>query len=105
MFFYKSEEIDKNQRINLNIDNEFIYEILDRLTKNNNLAYRITGKHIIITKARTSNQQGILVTGVVTDTHGEPIIGANIMEREVLLMVRSQISMVNSRYPCLPIRY
>ena len=36
MFFYKSEEIDGNQRINLNAKNKLVSEILDEITKNNN---------------------------------------------------------------------
>ena len=48
MFFYKSEEIDSNQRFNLKADNKEISEILNEVTKKNNLSYAITGKHIII---------------------------------------------------------
>ncbi|MFQ8829292.1 MAG: STN domain-containing protein [Parabacteroides merdae] len=56
MFFYKSEEIDNNQRINLNVKNKLVSEILNEITKNNNLTYKITGKHIIITKLSSENQ-------------------------------------------------
>lgn len=58
MFFYKSEEIDNNQRINLNVTNKLVSEILNEITKNNNLAYKITGKHIIITRV-VSEKSGI----------------------------------------------
>ena len=34
MFFYKSEEIDNNQRINLNVKNKLVSEILNEITKN-----------------------------------------------------------------------
>lgn len=81
MFFYKSGEIDNNQRIDLKVDNKLVTEILNELTKNNNLTYKITGKHIIITKGGDSNQQGRLVTGIVKDTNGEPITGANVIEK------------------------
>lgn len=37
MFFYKSEEIDNDQRINLNAKNKLVSEILNEITKNNNL--------------------------------------------------------------------
>ena len=57
MFFYKSEEIDNNQRINLNVKNKLVSEILNEITKNNNLTYKITGKHIIITKLSSENQE------------------------------------------------
>ena len=81
MFFYKSEEIDNNQRINLKVKNKLVSEILSEITKNNNLTYKITGKHIIITKATTTSQAPRKITGIITDENGEPIIGANIVEK------------------------
>lgn len=81
MFFYKSEEIDNNQRINLKADNKLVSEILNEITKNNNLFYKIVDKHIIITKATVSNQKNKLITGIVTDENGDPIVGANIIEK------------------------
>lgn len=81
MFFYKSEEIDNNQRINLKVKDKLISEILSEITKNNNLTYKITGKHIIITKATVSSLVSRKITGVITDENGEPIIGANVVEK------------------------
>ena len=81
MFFYKSEEIDNNQRINLKVKDKLVSEILSEITKNNNLTYKITGKHIIITKATTTSQAPRKITGIITDENGEPIIGANIVEK------------------------
>lgn len=81
MFFYKSEEIDNNQRINLKVENKLVSEILNEITKSNHLTYKITGKHIIITKASVSSQPSKTITGTITDENGEPIIGANIVEK------------------------
>ena len=67
MFFYKSEEIDNNQRINLNVKNKLVSEILNEITKNNNLTYKITGKHIIITKLSSENQDLKKITGRIKD--------------------------------------
>lgn len=79
MFFYKSEEINNDQRIDLKADNKLIFDILNEITQNNDLTYKITGKHIIITKAQKGGQESKKVTGTVTDENGEPIIGANVM--------------------------
>ena len=81
MFFYKSEEIDNNQRINLNVKNKLVSEILNEITKNNNLTYKITGKHIIITKAVSGNQFLKKIAGCIKDNSGEPIVGANVVEK------------------------
>lgn len=81
MFFYKSEEIDNNQRINLNVKNKLVSEILNEITKNNNLTYKITGKHIIITKLSSENQDLKKITGRIKDNSGEPIVGVNVVEK------------------------
>ena len=83
MFFYKSEEIDNNQRFNLAVKNKLVSEILSEITRNNSLTYKIVDKHIIITKVNNlSKGQSIKkVTGVITDDKGEPIVGANVIEK------------------------
>ncbi|MDR3260839.1 MAG: carboxypeptidase-like regulatory domain-containing protein, partial [Tannerella sp.] len=85
MFFYKSEEIDNNQRVTLVAKNKLVADILNELVENQHLAYRIIDKHIIITKVPpVTQQQGKRITGTVTDAAtGESIIGANILEKGV----------------------
>ena len=80
MFFYKSGEIDNNQRVNVQANNKLISEILGEILKKQNLSYEITGKHIVISKANPVVQQSVKASGVVVDEKGEPVIGANIME-------------------------
>ena len=67
--------------INLNAKNKLVSEILDEITKNNNLTYKVTGKHIIITKTAITSQITKEIVGVVTDERGEPIVGANVVEK------------------------
>jgi len=78
MFFYKSEEIDNGQRITLRANNKLVADILNEITKSRDLSYKIIDKHIIITKKGASSQQTKVLTGVVTDSSGEPVIGANV---------------------------
>lgn len=80
MFFYKSEEIGNNQHINLTLKDKLLSEILNELTKDNGLTYKITGKHVIIMKKTLQNSDSEHeVTGVILDENGEPIVGANIV--------------------------
>lgn len=78
MFFYKSEEIDNNNRITLKAQNKLVSEILNEVLKKRDLSYKIIDKHIIITKKGEIKQQTKEITGKVTDINGEPIIGANV---------------------------
>lgn len=82
MFFYKSEEIDNDRRIDLKAKNKLVSEVLDEVLKGNSLVYQIIGKHIIITKYVDPTQGKLKVTGVVVDTRGEVIVGANVVEED-----------------------
>lgn len=82
MFFYKSDEIDNNQRVTMEAKNKLVSDILNELLVNRGLSYRIVDKHILITKALpASQQQGTRIIGTITDETGEPIIGANVIEK------------------------
>jgi hypothetical protein len=82
MFFYKSEEINNEQRVTLVARNKLIFEILNELLKDQGLSYRVIDRHIIITKAPpVVEEQGRRISGTVTDTNGEPIAGANVVEK------------------------
>lgn len=65
----------------MKVKDKLVSEILNEVTRNNNLAYKITGKHIIITKQISVNPIKRVVTGIIKDTNGEPIIGANVIEK------------------------
>ena len=65
-FFYNDEIIDVDKRVTLTT-------ILP------NCSYTISNKNIIITvKEAGVHQQGKIVTGVVRDVNGEPVVGANV---------------------------
>ena len=48
VFFYKSSDVDRSIRYDVELENRSIREILDQLTKNSSLTYRISGKYIFI---------------------------------------------------------
>jgi TonB-linked SusC/RagA family outer membrane protein len=82
MFFYKSAEIDNSQHITLIAKNKLVSEVLNELISEQGLNYRIIDRHIIISKTPlVVMQQGRRITGTITDVAGEPIVGANILEK------------------------
>ncbi len=93
VFFYKSSDVDRSVRYDVEFENKTIREILDQLTKNSSLTYRISGKYIFINKkteikgekaasgkVNIPMQQKNQISGTVRDEQGLPIIGANIIE-------------------------
>lgn len=78
-FWYRSEEVDLNQRVSLNIQNRSITEVLNQILPSG-LSYKMEGKYIMIYKdTQTTQQQAYTIKGIVKDETGSPIIGANII--------------------------
>jgi len=83
-FFYSNDEIDKSMKVNVNVSNQTITDILDQALSGSDISYQVKDKVIILAKKEllTQLQQaGKRVTGTVVDQNGEPIIGANIVEK------------------------
>ena len=90
LFVYDRNEVSVNRHISLNADNEPVFEILNKIFTGTNVEYKLVGKNITLTKRDDlSRQSGISqqlakkITGIVTDEKGEPIIGANIVEKGI----------------------
>ncbi|MDD2953567.1 MAG: TonB-dependent receptor [Parabacteroides sp.] len=85
LFFYHQDDINKNEKVSINKKNGTLREILDLLSKNAGVNYAIKERHIVLTAKKESivaavaPQQSRDISGVITDTNGEPIIGANVM--------------------------
>lgn len=97
-FLYESKQIDLQRKVTLKLKNEKITKILEILFKDTNIEYKINGRQIILTKKgigaiiqgdilRTSlaSAQPIilqsLLTGKIMDENGQPLPGANIIEK------------------------
>lgn len=78
----KTLEIDK--LVNIKANKQTVNQILDDLFENTNIEYRVIDRQIILMKKQTfadTGQQTKQISGTVVDTHGEPIIGANVIEK------------------------
>lgn len=86
-FLYNNQELNDNKRISIRANDRSVEDVLDMIIKNQNLAYTIENSVILIYKpentliGNTTLQQQRTVSGTVKDTHGEPIIGANVVEK------------------------
>lgn len=72
---YSIDDINTNRSVTLNVTNKSLSDVFDQLFKNSNLSYSIVDGQIIISKMDSR----ITATGRVTDTNGEPLIGASIV--------------------------
>lgn len=85
-FFYNNDKIDKHKKINVDIENKTISDILDLVFKNTEITYQVNNKAIILSQSTSvSQQQTKNITGIVTDKKGEPIIGANVLVKGTIM--------------------
>jgi TonB-linked SusC/RagA family outer membrane protein len=80
-FFFKSEEMDLNKHVSIDLRNATIEEVLKKILIDN-YDYRILDKNIIVTRGNfdtTEQQQQKSVSGKVTDSSGAPIPGVSVV--------------------------
>lgn len=83
-FFYSNDLIDKSMKVSIDVQNKTIFEILDAIFNNTKLSYEVNNKAIILSYREAINsikQEKIQINGRVISEQGDPIIGANIIEK------------------------
>lgn len=88
-FFYNKTLLNTEKRVSVNSNEKEVSAILDQLLAGENVSYTMVNNYIVITPKENeeTNSPGVTqdnrktVIGTVTDESGEPIIGANIIEK------------------------
>ncbi len=87
LFIYDAG-VNVNKKISVNMVGKSIREVLDNLSTQLGLNYSQKGSYIVLSSHKVKEtsipvvaQQKKTITGVVTDDLGEPIIGANVIEK------------------------
>lgn len=82
-FFYNSKLVNTNRKISLDVKNQNVFTVLDLLFKSSSTSYKVVDKDIILTVSDMSKaaQGDDIVTGVIVDQNGNPVIGANVVEK------------------------
>lgn len=87
LFVYAWEEIDLNQRVSIDAKDQTITEVLTHLFRNTDIGYAVEGTSILLMKKEknlvnsVAQQDKRTIAGLVTDEWGEPVIGANVVEK------------------------
>lgn len=80
-FSYRDVEVDGKNGISVNVENEEIKTLLVRELTRLGLTYTMSGNKIVVTPLKQNKSQGGKISGKVLDAHGEPVIGATVMEK------------------------
>ncbi|MDR2042439.1 MAG: carboxypeptidase-like regulatory domain-containing protein [Tannerella sp.] len=90
LFLYNQEEVDVNRKTSMNVRKKNVPEILSELFNATDVRYIVEGTNIVLVKlppaARPTiagRQTGRRITGTVVDATGEPVVGANVVEKGV----------------------
>lgn len=85
LFVYNKNEINVDRLVSLDASNKPVSEILNQMFGNTDIAYKLVGKNISLIKRKIESEatqsKKKTITGVVLDQAGEPVIGANVVEK------------------------
>lgn len=113
-FFYNNSHVDLNRRVSISAQNSDIFTILNEVFEGTEVQYTVLDKKIILsteleTPIQKIEQQTYIIKGKVVDAQGEPIIGANIIEKGttngVITDVNGEFMLKTSNKPTLRISY
>lgn len=82
LFIYNNQ-VNVNKKVSLKAKNKPVAKVLEELLADSGITYSVEGNHIVLGKqdmAAAPQQKGT-VKGKVIDTNGDPVIGANIVEK------------------------
>lgn len=82
-FFFNNTHIDLNRRVSVSAQDDDIFSILNEVFTGTDVRYTVLDNKIILSNEADGQQQAkpnLSIKGKVTDTAGEPIIGASIKE-------------------------
>lgn len=90
-FIYESRKINLEKKVSVREKDQSVETILNRLFAKEGIRYEITENNLILINPVDKNDNPEIpvvaqgkkgnVTGVVTDVNGEPVIGANVVEK------------------------
>ena len=82
LFVYNQDEINLTRRTSIESKGEKIVDVLSKVFDNTDVFYVIEGSNVVLMKRPAMQQQGgRSITGTIIDQYGEPVIGANIVEK------------------------
>lgn len=85
-FFFNDNRVNVNRPVSVNAENATLEEVLNLLFENTGYNYRIIDRQVLIKatsnlQTPNANQQTKTISGVIRDELGEPVVGANVVEK------------------------
>ncbi|QGY44030.1 SusC/RagA family TonB-linked outer membrane protein [Maribellus comscasis] len=82
-FFY-NEKVNVDKRVSLDVKNQTVFEILNKILEGTNIEYQVIGRQIALyvkgdNANFISNSQQLQISGTVTGNEGEPLPGVSVV--------------------------
>ncbi|RAV28176.1 TonB-dependent receptor [Sinomicrobium soli] len=94
VFFYKDGTLDEREKVSLDVKDATLEDILHKIFGKTTLTYELDGRQVIVRKKPgkipepgtsetniSAGEQGMEISGTVTDSQGTPLPGANVLEK------------------------
>ncbi len=83
---YSKQIVNLDRRMSIQVEDADVAQVLEKLVANTNLSYEIKNNKIYLFEKSPTTipivaQQKKHITGIVVDQNGDPIIGANVVEK------------------------
>lgn len=92
LFVYNEDEVDLNRAVNVDASNRTVDDVLSAVFTNTDVAYKKLGTSIILMKNPEQQLQGELrVTGLITDSSGEPLPGVTVVVKGTTIGITTDI--------------
>ena len=84
--FISNRNVDLTRKVSVRAADKPVREVLEEALRNTGLTFRIEGVNIILSEERAgtaprASQQAREINGKIVDANGEPVIGANVIEK------------------------
>ncbi len=77
-FVYKDNVLPRNEKIDVDVKDLTVPQILDIVFQHTALSYQQLANHLIVVTQKNAPPPGIRITGIVTSPTGEPLSGATV---------------------------
>lgn len=79
-FLFTDRSVEVSRKVSVSVKSCKITDVLDLLFKDTDVAYKIVDRQIILSRVTAVDKERI-ITGVIKDSKGETIAGANVIQR------------------------
>jgi len=80
-FVFYASDVDTSKRVKVSANNASIEDVAKQILAGQNVTFTVKDRNIVVQNAQTGNGKMITSRGRITDSNGEPVVGATIKQK------------------------